>query len=122
MRVLRRENVELQDLTPMKSDFERIDLLHTLTVETFAELVGDRFALGADPDAALDLELIEANPLGARPGRGRAPFSILFRGPLAPVMPQRIYPITLQTLGCLELFIVPIGPRDGGMVYEAVFT
>jgi hypothetical protein len=106
----------------MKSDLERNDLLQALTVETFAELVGDRFAMGAWPDATLDLELIEANPLGARTGRGRAPFSVLFRGPSAPVMPQRIYPLAHATLGRLELFIVPIGPRDGGMVYEAIFT
>ena len=99
----------------------RDDVVQTLTVETFAELVGDRFALGG-PDSTLELELIEANPLGARPGRGRAPFSVLFRGPLAPVMPQRIYPLVHETLGSLELFIVPIGPRDGGMVYEAIFT
>jgi hypothetical protein len=59
-------------------------MLQTLTVETFVELVGDRFALGGGPNATLELELIEANPLGARPGRGRAPFSVLFRGPLAP--------------------------------------
>ena len=100
----------------------RHDVVQTLTVETFAELVGDRFVLGIGPDATLELELIEANPLGARPGRGRAPFSILLRGPLAPVMPQRIYPLAHETLGSLELFIVPIGPRDGGMAYEAIFT
>jgi hypothetical protein len=106
----------------MKTDLERHDLLHVVTVENFAELVGDRFALNAGPDATLDLELIEANPLGGRPGGGRAPFSVLFRGPSAPVMPQRIYALAHQTLGSLDLFIVPIGPRDGGMVYEAIFT
>ena len=104
----------------MPNDY-RDDVVQTLTVETFAELVGDRFALGW-ADARLELELMEANPLGARRGRGRAPFSVLFRGPLAPVMPQRIYPLAHETLGSLELFIVPIGPRDGGMVYEAIFT
>ncbi len=106
----------------MTNELDRDAVVQTLTVETFAELIGGRFALRAGPDATLDLELIEANPLGARPGRGRAPFSVLFRGPLAPVMPQRIYPLVHETLGSLELFIVPIGPRDGGMVYEAIFT
>ena len=38
------------------------------------------------------------------------------------MMPQRIYPLVHETLGSLELFIVPIGPREGGMVYEAIFT
>ena len=106
----------------MTNDLGRDDVVRTLTVETFAELAGDRFAVRVAPDATLELELIEANALGARPGRGRAPFSVLFRGPLAPVMPQRIYPLAHETLGSLELFLVPIGPRDGGMVYEAIFT
>jgi hypothetical protein len=106
----------------MTSDPERTDILQSLTIETFAKRIGDRFALRVRRDAALELELIETNPLGSRPGRGRAPFSILFRGPLAPVMPQCIYPLAHETLGSLELFIVPIGPRDGGMVYEAIFT
>lgn len=105
----------------MTSDPERTDALQSLTIDTFAKRIGDRFALQLRPDAALELELIEANPLGARPG-GRAPFSILFRGPLAQVLPQSIYPLGHETLGRLELFIVPIGPRDGGMVYEAIFT
>ena len=106
----------------MTNDLDRDDVIRTLTVETFAELAGDRFALRVGPDATLELELIEANPLGAGPGRGRTPFSVLFRGPLAPVMPQRIYRLAHETLGSRELFIVPIGPRDGGMVYEAIFT
>ena len=107
----------------MTSDPERTDLLQSLTIETFAKRIGNRFALRVRPDATLELELIEATPLGAQSaGRGRAPFSILFRGPLTPVLPQRIYPLAHQTMGSLELFIVPIGPRDGGMVYQAIFT
>jgi len=74
------------------------------------------------PDATLELELIEANPLGARPGRGRAPFSILFRGPLAPVMPQQIYALAHEAMGSFEVFIVPVGPGHGGLLYEAIFT
>ena len=48
----------------------RDDVVRTLTVETFAELVGDRFALGVGPDATFELELLEANPLGTRPVAG----------------------------------------------------
>ena len=106
----------------MTSDPERADILQSLTIETFAKRIGDRFAMRVRPDATLELELIEANPLGARPGRGRAPFSILFRGPLAPVMPQQIYALAHETIGSLEVFIVPVGPGQGGLLYEAIFT
>jgi hypothetical protein len=118
--VIRRDWDRLIEPT-MTSDSERAEVLRSLTIETFAKRICDRFVLQLRPDAALELELIEANPLDARPG-GRAPFSILFRGPLAHVLPQWIYPLGHETLGRLELFIVPIGPRDGGMVYEAIFT
>ena len=37
-------------------------------------------------------------------------------------MQQAIYPITHPSLGTLELFIVPLGPKDGGNRYEIIFT
>jgi Domain of unknown function (DUF6916) len=52
----------------------------------------------------------------------RLPFSLFYRGPLTPVLPQRIYPVEHPGLGILELFLVPVGPDDGAMCYEAVFT
>ena len=89
-----------------------------------APLVGERFALRpGDPDAT-ELTLVETAPSEAAdpPAAGaRRAFSIVFRGPLAPVLPQRIYPMRHDQLGAFELFIVPIRPDDQGM-YEAVFT
>jgi len=49
-------------------------------------------------------------------------FVILFRGPLTPVWPQRIYHIEHDGKGSFDLFLVPVGPRNGGMEYEAIFT
>ena len=46
----------------------------------------------------------------------------MFRGPGEPVLAQRIYPLDNQTLGRLEIFLVPIGPDDEGMRYQAVFN
>ena len=100
-------------------------MLESLTVDTFKTRIGERFRLLAEPNSATPLELIDATPLGAaRPAQsaGRTPFSILFRGPLKPVWPQRIYRLDHESMGSLDLFLVPIGPRDGGMVYEAIFT
>jgi Domain of unknown function (DUF6916) len=79
-------------------------------------------------EAALDAELAAVVPLGES-GEGdvdakgyRLPFSLLYRGPLTPVLPQRTYPVEHPGMGTLELFLVPVGPEDGAMCYEAVFT
>jgi hypothetical protein len=99
-------------------------LLESFTCETFAPLTGDVFRLDAGGDG-LDLELTEATEApapGQRPGGRRAPFSVVFAGPLEPVLPQRIYPLAHPALGSFELFLVPIGPEEGRMRYEAVFT
>jgi len=41
---------------------------------------------------------------------------------MTPLLPQRIYPMEHAHLGVFELFLVPIGPDQHGMGYEAVFA
>jgi uncharacterized protein DUF6916 len=53
-------------------------------------------------------------------GSGRS--RLLLRGPAHVVAPQRIYPLEHQTVGTHELFVVPLGPGQGGMLYEIIFT
>ena len=101
-------------------------MLETFTVATFAERLGERFDLQAEDESSFAVELIEATALGsgepAAGGDRRTPFSIVFRGPARPVLPQRIYRLEHAALGAFELFLVPIGPDGAGMRYEAVFT
>ena len=94
--------------------------LADLTAEAFSPHLQSRFALSA-PGTAVDLVLAEVTKLGSRDG-GRDPFSLIFIGPGKPVLPQAIYALDHSRLGPLEIFLVPIGPRDGGMRYEAIFT
>src|SRR5438105_15889519 len=100
-------------------------MLDQLTRETFADHLGGTFRLHYGAAEPLAVELVAATALGAesgrRPGR-RQPFSVVFRGPGAPVLPQRIYRFEHPALGALDLFVVPIGPDGVGMQYEAVFT
>lgn len=104
-------------------------MLESLTLATFADRIGETFHVSAPADRPLPLELVEARSLasdgtraeGSR--RAREPFSIVFKGPAAPVMPQSIYALAHDGLGPLELFLVPIGPdQGGGMLYQAIFT
>ena len=86
--------------------------------EAFSASVGEQFRLTAEGDE-ISAELIEAKKLGEVRGR---PFALLFRVSDGPVLPQRIYPVDHDGLGQFELFIVPVGPDEVGMQYEAIFT
>ena len=102
-------------------------MLETLTRDDFAQRVNETFRLdlGADfPGVdAIELTLVEAKAIELSQDHGdrRAPFSLLFRGPAEPVLNQSTYPLDNGTLGRLEIFLVPIGPDQDGMCYEAVF-
>lgn len=76
---------------------------------------------------SVQIELIQATegdePGGAGPdGQERLQFSLIFRGPTTPVLPQHTYQITHAELGELELFLVALGPDAEGMRYEAAFA
>ena len=90
-------------------------MLGSLTHAHFAPLLGEVFvAEGAE------LELTEVEPL-ASTARGDG-FSLLFRGPRAPLLEQRIYGLEHARLGRLEIFLVPIGPDAKGQRYQAIFS
>ena len=95
--------------------------LASATHQQFEAALNQPFRLGAE---AFSLELLRVDKRGAFDPEvhKRQAFSLIFRGPCEPVLPQRIYPLASETLGALELFLVPIGPDKEGMRYEAVFT
>ena len=108
--------------------------LETLTAEDFGRHQGTRFKLsGQSPEDGsavfVEAELTDVNesPPGP-PGASRTPFSVVFHGPLEPVLPQGIHRLEHEHFGTLELFVVPIGPNEAApgepptaMRYEVVF-
>jgi len=98
--------------------------LESLTHDRFAACLDQPFVAAIGEEKTIELLLFEVKRRGGSdPARDRRePFSLLFRGPLAPVLPQQIYPLGNETLGEVALFLVPIGPDADGMVYEAVFN
>jgi hypothetical protein len=107
--------------------------LAALGAADFTSHVGSRFTLrfGApgglpatlEPAEPFALELVEVVAAsGQAPGRPRRTFSLIFRGPHRPRLPQSIYRLELAALGALDLFLVPVGPDPQGMCYEAVFN
>ena len=100
-------------------------MLETLTVSQFADCLGSKFRFHFGASEPLEAELVEATALGPANSRGpdsRQAFSLEFRGPLRPILPQRIYPTEHDRLGTMELFIVPIGPDEVGMRYQVIFN
>ena len=102
-------------------------MLESLDLAIFTRHVGDVFRLVIDEATTIEARLIEATPssvasTSATPNGRRVPFSVVFRGPGSPLLPQRIYRLEHPELGALDVFLVPIGQDAGGMVYEAVFN
>lgn len=100
--------------------------LEGLTAADFQPYVESEFRVQVEAAEELPLGLSRVEALGAStddadPGR-REPFSLLFHGAVEPVLPQRTYRLEHDELGALELFLVPIGPDDAGMRYEAIFA
>jgi hypothetical protein len=103
-------------------------MLETFSVATFSPHVGDKFQVFYNPSSALELTLASAEELGNesakewRKASGRAPFTLTFEGPPQALLPQGMYRVEHDGLGPFEIFIVPLGPGEGGLLYEAIFT
>ena len=82
----------------------------TLTCESFSQFLGGTFTMSLDSGETMELELIEAATYPNRDEvNGRKPFSLVFRGAMESVVPQRIYRLQHESMGTLEIFLVPIG-------------
>jgi hypothetical protein len=66
-------------------------------------------------------KLAKVDPVGDS-GRAGGAFSLIFVAPKGLRQPQAIYPVKHPTLGIMEIFLVPVGPTQGGDGYQAVFT
>lgn len=102
-------------------------MLDRLTVDSFKPAVGSAFTIGDPAGTHVSLELVDAYthdpdaPAEDESGT-RSPFTLLFRGPSDPILPQRIYRLEHESLEPLEIFIVPLGVDAEGTRYEAIFS
>lgn len=76
-------------------------------------------AFRVETPMALELELAEVTD---RSNAQVEQFSVLFTGPASPWLRQGTYTLFHPQMQELALFLVPLGPRDDRMVYEAVFA
>jgi hypothetical protein len=104
--------------------------------EAFAPLVGSTFRIEFT-DGSIDLRLDEVTALPPPRRKSSAgdpvpatdvatrqqPFTVLFRGPVKPRLPQHTYRMTEPSFPePLDIFIVPVSVDGDGHVYQAVFS
>jgi hypothetical protein len=103
-------------------------LLDTATSATFQPHVGERFDVTpteGEPFEALLSSCEETryrSPAELGSAAQRVPFSLIFHGPAERAVSQQICAFRHPQLGAFELFIVPLGPDEQGMRYEAVIS
>jgi hypothetical protein len=85
----------------------------------FEPYLETQFQVAGGPIA---LQLVECKRMKSYPGEPREPFSLLFRGPAEPMLPQKSYALSNEHTGPIEIFLVPVGRDAAGLLYEAVFN
>ena len=98
--------------------------LSAVSHEDFQACLNDMFTVKVEDDTGPELELIEVKPIGEIDpnSKARQPFSLLFRGPMGPLLPQKLYQLENSNIGEMLLFLVPIGPDEQGMLYDSNFN
>lgn len=99
-------------------------MLQDFSIEIFQPHVGEIFRVIVDEKWEMVTRLSEVSIWGHEEAKSRQrhPFSLVFHARPDAVIPQAIYRIENGTLEPFEAFLVPIGPDEVGMRYEAVFT
>ena len=97
--------------------------LENLTIADFSDRVGSTFRATAEDGRTLALTLDSVDTLPRPIGdKGREPFSLEFLAEDPHAAPQQTLGMEHEEMGAFPLFVVPLGPGEGGMRYEAIFT
>lgn len=98
-------------------------MLDTLSSDDFRPCIDQPFQTRLG-DTPVQLSLAEIEVMDERYSRSgtRRPFSLMLLGPVEPLMPQGTYRLDNETLGPLDVFMVPLGPDGGGQRYQIIFS
>jgi len=102
--------------------------LDHLEFHTFAAHLHTGFHVKASGDSTVALQLIEATQRtpqkNAEAGNATYEcFSLVFAGPLQPVLEQKIHSFEHPKIGRFEMFMVPVISRDtAAMHYQCIFN
>ena len=100
-----------------------------LVSETFAPHIGETFEVATANGESFEVILssCDETPYGSpddlRERLGRVPFSLVFHaGERDRFAPQQTFSVRHPAIGEVQLFLVPLGPDDRGMAYQAVIS
>lgn len=93
--------------------------LEKLNAKIFSEHLRTRFKLNGNSSTPIVLELEEIKE--GDPSPKIELFSLFFRGPSAPHLPQQIYNLEHDKLGTFEIFLTAVASDQAGILYESVF-
>jgi hypothetical protein len=93
--------------------------LSELHGKTFADHLHSDFKVDAGSSGFLTLRLIEVKEPSTPPNIEL--FSLIFKGPATPRLPQRTYIVEHEKIGTFDLFLTAIAGEEDGIDYEAVF-
>jgi len=98
-------------------------MFEDLRRETFEPLLNGEFQIDFG-NGPVKSTLVDVRALAppSNDHQGRQPWSLLFRTENEAAFEQAIYRVNHRDLGDLDIFLVPVGPDDEGMRYEAVFS
>lgn len=100
-------------------------MLDRLTHTDFEQQLESTFVIHYAEKDSFDARLISVKTIGHKPENPdrRWSFSLIFHIPYKEqYLIQRMYPVSHPVMGQLDLFLVPLGPDETGMRYEAIFT
>ena len=99
-----------------------MDLSIVQDVAVFENQVGSEFHIELDSEQSVSAELIEATEFDGQnknaDATSRVPFSLLFAVRDGTDLPQRIYRVSHDVLGDLQLFLVPLGGGQSESVFN----
>ena len=90
------------------------------TEEAFAAALNTTFDAATEAGKSLEITLVEVKSIVAN--KMQECFALLFRAPLDAPAEQQQFQIEHNTLGKMEIFLVPVKKDDDGLFYEAVFN
>jgi hypothetical protein len=93
--------------------------LDKFNAKIFSEQLRTKFKLNGSfaPPIVFELEEIKEGD----PSPKIELFSLFFRGPAAPQLPQQIYCLEHDKLGSFEIFLTAVASDAAGILYESVF-
>ena len=91
-----------------------------LTIEMFEGHQNSKFQMHYGDSQTADLELVGVKDVVS--SERQKQFSLRFLGPMEAPILQGIYRLDHDTLGSLDLFLVPIARDNTGVSYEAIFN